>query len=196
MGKICLAFTAAAIILWLLSAYELTRLVRATWNFEQLSCRSMDVATRQHMWQVILSSLRHSCVVLTTHSMEEADALSTRIAIMVNGKIRCIGSSQELKAKYGQGYQLELQLRSTATVETVVRFIKERWFGELTESFGSRLLFALAPATPREPIIASRLFAEVETNREKWGLVEYAVSQPSLEQIFLKFAQGQRLEEE
>ena len=155
----------------------------------------MDVATRQHMWQVILSSLRHSCVVLTTHSMEEADALSTRIAIMINGKIRCIGSSQELKAKYGKGYTLELQLRSTATVETVVRFFKERWFGELTESFGSRLLFALPPATPGEPI-ASRLFGEVETNREKWGVVDYAVSQPSLEQIFLKFAQGQRLEEE
>jgi|EP01043_Picozoa_sp_COSAG02_P005725 ABC-type multidrug transport system ATPase subunit len=124
--------------------------------------------------------------------MEEADALSTRIAIMTNGKIRCIGSSQELKAKYGQGYQLELQLRSMAMMETVVRFVKERWSGELTESFGNRLLFTLPPAAPGEPLVASGLFGEVETARNEWGVVEYAVSQPSLEQIFLKFAQDQR----
>ena len=156
----------------------------------------MDVATRQHMWQVILSSLRNSCVVLTTHSMEEADALSTRIAIMANGKVRCIGSTQELKAKYGQGYQLELQLRSMVTMETVVRFVKERWFGELTESFSNRLLFTLPPAAPGKPLSASQLFGEVETAREEWGVLEYAISQPSLEQIFLKFAQEQRPEED
>ena len=127
--------------------------------------------------------------------MEEADALSTRIAIMTNGKMRCIGSSQELKAKYGQGYQLELQLRSIGMMETVVRFVKERWLGELTESFGNRLLFTLRPAAPGEPVVASRLFEEMETAREEWGVVEYAISQPSLEQIFLKFAQDQRLEE-
>lgn len=50
----------------------------------------MDVATRQHMWRVIRSSLSNSCVVLTTHSMEEADALSTRIAIMTNGRLRSV----------------------------------------------------------------------------------------------------------
>lgn len=36
----------------------------------------MDVATRQHMWKIIRSSLQHSCVVLTTHSMVSTQAPS------------------------------------------------------------------------------------------------------------------------
>ena len=124
---------------------------------------------------------------------EEADALSTRIAIMTNGKMRCIGTSQELKAKFGQGYQLEVQLRSAATVDTVVRHVKDRWGGELTESFGNRLLFTLPPRAG-EAEVAARLFGEVEAMHDEWGVAEYAVSQPSLEQIFLRFAQEPRPE--
>jgi len=35
---------------------------------------------------------KKSSIILTTHSMEEAEALSTRIGIMVNGELRCLGS--------------------------------------------------------------------------------------------------------
>ena len=155
----------------------------------------MDVATRQHMWQVILSSLQSSSVVLTTHSMEEADALSSRIAIMTNGTMRCIGTSQELKLKYGHGYQLEMQLRSTGMVDVVVENLKERWHAELTESFGNRLCFTVSPQVG-ETKVASRLFSEMERRKDEWEIVEYAVSQPSLEQIFLQFANEQLSEED
>src|SRR3546814_565803 len=50
---------------------------------------------------------RHS-VILTTHSMEEAEALCNRIAIMVAGKLRCLGTSQHLKDRFGAGYQIDL----------------------------------------------------------------------------------------
>lgn len=46
--------------------------------------------------------------MLTTHSMEEADVLGDRIAIMARGNLRCIGSSLRLKQKFGTGYQLSL----------------------------------------------------------------------------------------
>jgi ATP-binding cassette, subfamily A (ABC1), member 3 len=48
-------------------------------------------------------------VILTTHSMEECEALCPRIGIMANGKLRCLGSAQHLKNKFGQGYQVELK---------------------------------------------------------------------------------------
>lgn len=41
--------------------------------------------------------------MMTTHSMEEAQALCTRIGIMVNGQLQCLGSSQHLKNKFGSG---------------------------------------------------------------------------------------------
>lgn len=48
--------------------------------------------------------------ILTTHSMEEADALCSRVAIMVRGELRCLGSTQHLKNHYGAGYTLEVKL--------------------------------------------------------------------------------------
>jgi ATP-binding cassette, subfamily A (ABC1), member 3 len=67
----------------------------------------MDPVARRFMWRVIarISSERKKCsIVLTTHSMEEAEALCTRIGIMVGGRLRCLGSTQHLKSKFGNGY--------------------------------------------------------------------------------------------
>eukprot|EP01084_Bolivina_argentea_P118609 210407_1 len=50
------------------------------------------------------------CVLLTTHSMEECEALCHRLGIMVNGQLRCLGTPQHLKSKFGSGYQLDLTL--------------------------------------------------------------------------------------
>lgn len=45
-----------------------------------------------------------------TCSMEECDILCSRLAIMVNGQFRCIGSPQYLKVKFGSGYMITLRL--------------------------------------------------------------------------------------
>jgi ATP-binding cassette subfamily A (ABC1) protein 1 len=50
------------------------------------------------------------CVVLTTHSMEECEALCSRMGIMVGGRLRCLGSAQHLKTRFGMGYQTEISL--------------------------------------------------------------------------------------
>ena len=51
-------------------------------------------------------------VILTTHSMEECEALCPRIGIMAGGKLRCLGSAQRLKSKFGQGYQVEMKIKN------------------------------------------------------------------------------------
>jgi ATP-binding cassette subfamily A (ABC1) protein 1 len=73
----------------------------------------MDPVARRFMWDVIerISQQDSQCaVVLTTHSMEECEALCGRVGIMVGGRLRCLGSAQHLKGRYGQGYQLEVKL--------------------------------------------------------------------------------------
>lgn len=65
----------------------------------------MDPAARRFMWDVInrISTMRkHSSIILTTHSMEEAEALSNRISIMVDGTLKCLGSVQHIKNKFGK----------------------------------------------------------------------------------------------
>lgn len=54
----------------------------------------MDPKARKFMWEVIHNiTTKGSSIILTTHSMEESEALSDRVAIMVNGSFRCLGTS-------------------------------------------------------------------------------------------------------
>ena len=74
----------------------------------------MDPEARRFMWQVVagIAQSKTSAVVLTTHSMEEAEALSQRIGIMVKGGIfKCLGSPQHIKSKFGSGFLIELKLK-------------------------------------------------------------------------------------
>eukprot|EP00501_MAST-03F_sp_TOSAG23-6_P000357 GSMAST32.ASY1.ANO1.364.1 assembled CDS len=73
----------------------------------------MDPVAKRFMWSLISeisTQNREATIILTTHSMEECSALCTRIGIMVDGRLRCIGSEQHLKDRYGHGYQLEVRV--------------------------------------------------------------------------------------
>lgn len=61
----------------------------------------LDVVSRRELWRYIRETSEHCAVVLTTHYLEEAEALCNRIAIMANGKIVATGSPDELKSKAG-----------------------------------------------------------------------------------------------
>ena len=79
----------------------------------------MDPGARRFMWRVvksITSEQKNTCVILTTHSMEEAEALCTKMGIMVSGGIfTCFGSTQHIKNKFGKGFEIEIKLRSMET---------------------------------------------------------------------------------
>lgn len=71
----------------------------------------MDPEARKKMWKVIGDIKKmNSSVVLTTHSMEEAEALCDRMTIMVGGRFKCIGTSTHIKNKFGSGYELEVKV--------------------------------------------------------------------------------------
>jgi len=52
----------------------------------------MDPEARRFMWTIIDTLKRFSTIILTTHSMEEAEGLCTKIAIQVEGGLKCIGA--------------------------------------------------------------------------------------------------------
>ncbi|CAL5351927.1 hypothetical protein CsSME_00039457 [Camellia sinensis var. sinensis] len=93
----------------------------------------MDPIAKRFMWEVIsrLSTRRgKTAVILTTHSMNEAQALCTRIGIMVGGQLRCIGSPQHLKTRFGNHLELEVKPTevSSMDLENLCRLIQERLF--------------------------------------------------------------------
>ncbi|KAL3669965.1 hypothetical protein V7S43_005338 [Phytophthora oleae] len=85
----------------------------------------MDPVSRRFMWDVIseISTYnKESTVVLTTHSMEECEALCTRVGIMVGGELKCLGSVQHLKNRFGDGlmFDAKLQAPSSEAVKDLV----------------------------------------------------------------------------
>ena len=83
----------------------------------------MDPVARRALWQVISNMVAGSnfpdeektSVILTTHSMEECEALCPRLGIMAGGMLRCLGSAQHLKTRFGQGFQVEMKLKAVNT---------------------------------------------------------------------------------
>uniref|UniRef100_A0A8C3XV28 ATP binding cassette subfamily A member 10 n=1 Tax=Chelydra serpentina TaxID=8475 RepID=A0A8C3XV28_CHESE len=81
----------------------------------------MDPMGQHHVWTAVRAALKNKKqgVILTTHYMKEAEALCDRVAIMVSGKLRCIGSIQYLKSKFGKGYLLEIKVKDPEQVDLI-----------------------------------------------------------------------------
>ena len=62
----------------------------------------LDVIARSELWDTILALKGNVTMILTTHYMEEAEALSDRIGIMRNGKLLALGTAEELKQLTGK----------------------------------------------------------------------------------------------
>ena len=74
-------------------------------------CSGMDPVSRRHLWDLIAAVKEQCAIVLTTHSMEEADMLGDRIGIMARGRLCCLGTGLHLKQKFGSGYRLTVLLQ-------------------------------------------------------------------------------------
>ena len=85
----------------------------------------MDPEARRFMWAVIhkISTKRKkSSVIMTTHSMDEAETLCKRMGIMVNGEFACMGSTTEIKEKYGYGFEVDIRIKPMKE-EEIHRFL-------------------------------------------------------------------------
>lgn len=86
----------------------------------------LDPENRRQLWD-ILSKLRGKrAMVLTTHSMEEADVLCSRIAIVNNGILRCIAPQVRLKSLYGGGYHLDINCMKESTLKREAAYKKRQ----------------------------------------------------------------------
>ena len=61
----------------------------------------LDVLARKELWKIIEGLKGKITMILTTHYMEEAQKLSDKVAVMVDGSIKAIGTVEELKEKTG-----------------------------------------------------------------------------------------------
>ena len=131
--------------------------------------------------------------------MEECEALCTRLAVMVKGRFQCIGSSQHIKSKFGEGYSLVVKLRAgrgeqqgavEAKTRALMQFISSTFpTSKLRDQHHGLVQYQIGRASG---LTWARLFGTVEKNRSKYDVEDYSVSQSSLEQVFIGFARMQR----
>ena len=177
------------------------------------------------MWDYILEIKENRIIMLTTHSMEEADALCTRIGIMVNGELKSLGTPQELKHMYGGGYRVIVRLHEQSAGDgpgELLQVLENEYNGEddkeegkvglsgsskdssdggssLQTSASSVVSFVATNSSKtlkifniqREDIQLGRLFELLESKREEFGIMDYSVSQTTMEEVFRKFAKFQ-----
>ena len=160
------------------------------------SSSGMDPSARRKIWDLIARISENRSIVLTTHSMEEAEALCTRLTIMVGGRMRCIGSVQHLKSKYLGGYTLDLQLQASASPavsEAVKNHVLETAMPSalLAEQHGLFLRFSIPRTSPDGVSLSlGDMFRVLEAMKKDASMMvqEYSLAQSTLEQVFIQFA--------
>ena len=141
----------------------------------------LDPLARYNIWQLLIATCKHRAVILTTHSMAEAEALCTRIGIMVQGQLRCVGSPQHLKAKFGSGYKVRIKKAEEEDAGSVASWLESKGF--VAESTAvdrdvCELKFAAGA------LDLGRAFKELEAGQAALGIVSYSITQPSLDDVF------------
>ncbi|ELK12424.1 ATP-binding cassette sub-family A member 6 [Pteropus alecto] len=154
---------------------------------------SMDPAGQQQMWQMIQTAIKNTekGALLTTHYLAEAEAICDRLAIMVSGRLRCIGSIQHLKSKLGKDYNLELKVKETSQVNLVhTEILKLFPQAAQQERYSSFLTYKL-PVADVHPL--SQAFHKLEAVKQNFNLEEYSLSQCTLEKVFVELSKEQEV---
>ncbi|XP_059162640.1 phospholipid-transporting ATPase ABCA3-like [Physella acuta] len=147
----------------------------------------VDPVCRRILWnclQVIRSLAK--TLVLTSHSMEECEALCTRFAIFKKGKMLCLGSPQHLKTKFGKGFSVLLQASEKPDgtlhpLQPAVEFISEKIPG--VNVFDNTPYYCHMQVSEVTPL--SEIFKILVEAKTTFFLRHFLVQQKSLEQVFL-----------
>ena len=149
----------------------------------------MDAASKRFLWSVIRRRTAHASSMLTTHSMEECEALCSRICVMVDGAMRSLGPIMTLKTTYGQGLKVEVRLNAEMLSNTSFFLALQAagWESASLEEDEPPLLTVILPAVAAAGGLGP-LFEFLNDAKRAGKLLEYSVSQTSLEQVFLQLA--------
>ncbi|CAD5216629.1 unnamed protein product [Bursaphelenchus okinawaensis] len=157
----------------------------------------VDPSTRRHIWD-LLTAMRHQnkAILLTTHSMEECEALCTRIGFLKGGRLCGVGTSQHLKSRYGNTYALTFIIAeaSKETMDFVDNQVCVRF--KVVAKDISEKHSALSWTLPKKKkVLWSQTYEKfekfVKELNDMYGsevVKEFYLVQDSLEQVFTRLA--------
>ena len=139
----------------------------------------LDPQTRYHIWEYIkmLNKKENVTIILTTHYMEEADALCSRIGIIDHGRILVIDTPEALKNAMGNDI---LTIKASELDGLMAALRKELWVKEIS-TYDSGILVSAQQGEEKIPLAVSCA--------QKLGIVitSIAIRKPTLEDVFLHY---------
>ena len=147
----------------------------------------MDVLAKRELWNFFKSYKNDKIIILTTHSLEEAEYLGDRIGIMLDGKYVCSGTGSYLKNKYPCGYNINfLMANNYMNRNELLEDLKEIDDSAVIKVASKNILSINFMSMLKKNI--DLIFDKIEKNnfKEKYGIVNYTISSTSLEDVFLK----------
>ncbi|KAL5544420.1 hypothetical protein UlMin_008204 [Ulmus minor] len=146
----------------------------------------LDPASRNNLWNVVKRAKQDRAIILTTHSMEEAEVLCDRLGIFVDGSLQCIGNPKELKGRYGGSYVFTMTTSSNheAEVETMVRQLSPN-ANKIYQLSGTQK-FEL----PKQEVRIADVFQAVQHAKSRFTVFAWGLADTTLEDVFIKVARG------
>lgn len=151
----------------------------------------LDLLAREKLWAAILKARENRAVLLTTHSLEEAETLADRVGVMSEGRLRCIGPGDELKRRLGGGHRLSVSVGKNM-MEQLHKEVQGVVPGVRVESeVGGYVEYVLPSGFG-----VGEVLKLMEGGRERLAIRDWAVGEGSLEDVFLRVTKEGREERE
>ena len=147
----------------------------------------MDVIAKRKLWTFLKEFKNDKIIILTTHSLDEAEYLGDRIGIMSGGQFICSGTSSFLKSKYPCGFNLNFLVNSEIFDNSHKRELYKKlaqYQPNLEVKISSKGLFSVNIESNNKNV--KEIFNVIEECREEYGIEDYTVSSTTLEDVFLK----------
>ena len=145
----------------------------------------LDPESRQQLWRAVLAAKPGKCLILTTHALEEAEALCDRVGIMTFGQMRTLGTPTELRMRFDQGYKLMVAVDATdaaseARADVYVMSMLPR--ARLVDAINGVRSYLV----PKQGVVMSAIFKGMVEEKGKHGIRDWGLSHTSLEEVFLQ----------
>ncbi|KAF1553278.1 ATP-binding cassette sub-family A member 9, partial [Eudyptula minor] len=149
----------------------------------------MDLKGQRRMWKVIQTAIKgkERAAILSTQYLEEAAAMCDRVAILVSGQLRYIGSPEDLKSKFGTSYHLEVKMTDMGQNDALHTEILHLFPHAARQERTSSLLIYKIPMEDALPL--SQSFSKLEAAKQNFRLEEYSLSLHTLQQVFVDLTQ-------
>lgn len=174
----------------------------------------LDAAAKRIMWRTLQTLVPGRSILLTTHSMEEADALANRAGIMAK-RMLALGTTDSLCRRFGDALHVHLVTKSAPhsseqEMQNIQSWVEQTFAGAQVESktYHGQMRFSVpassVPATNDEKKVAAqgsdgaigRLLMILEENKLALGVAHHSVSPTTLNEVFLNIVGKHDVQEE